>query len=48
VAYSKRQEWMTSEILDLMSERRTQKQNPVNYKKLDRTVKNKCKEAKEK
>lgn len=48
VAYSKRQEWMTSEILDLMSERRTQKSNPVNYKTLDRAVKNKCKEAKEK
>ena len=39
--------WMTQEILDLMNERRTSKGNDIQYKELNKEIRNKCNEAKE-
>lgn len=39
---------MTSEICGLMAERRINKLNPPAYEELDRAIRRKCREAKEK
>lgn len=45
---NKKQEWMTQEILDLMSERRRNKTRPSQYKNINKIIRKKCREAKEK
>jgi len=42
-----KQEWMTPEILALMARRRREKTNAAKYGELNRSIRNKCKEAKE-
>uniref|UniRef100_A0A8D9EQ38 Craniofacial development protein 2 n=1 Tax=Cacopsylla melanoneura TaxID=428564 RepID=A0A8D9EQ38_9HEMI len=44
----KRKSWMTSEILELMELRRKEKDNPTTYKELQKTIRRKIREAKEK
>jgi len=39
-------EWMNSEILDLMEQRRKCKRKTQQYKQLDRIIRSKCSEAK--
>ncbi|XP_030746569.1 uncharacterized protein LOC115875286 [Sitophilus oryzae] len=46
-ATNKKQEWMTKEILDLMDDRRKQKANPIEYKRLNGIIRKKCREEKE-
>ncbi|XP_071637558.1 craniofacial development protein 2-like [Temnothorax longispinosus] len=43
----RRKEWMTTEILELMTERRVQKPNPRLYKEINKKIRRKCREAKE-
>ncbi|XP_071576849.1 uncharacterized protein [Temnothorax nylanderi] len=43
----RKKEWMTTEILELMTERRIQKPNPLLYKEINRKIRRKCREAKE-
>ncbi|XP_044750612.1 uncharacterized protein LOC123310952 [Coccinella septempunctata] len=45
---NKKQEWITEEIIDLMVERRINKTNPTEYKKYNKIIRRKCREAKEK
>ena len=42
------QDWMTPEILKLMEERRKLKRRSPEYRRLDRTIRNKCQEEKDK
>ena len=42
-----KRKWMTSEILDLMEERRKAKSDEQKYRELDNQVEKKCNEAKE-
>jgi len=44
---TKKKSWITSEILDLMEERRKSKNNKDEYKTLHKTIQRKIKEAKE-
>ncbi|XP_030747669.1 uncharacterized protein LOC115876118 [Sitophilus oryzae] len=46
-ATNKKQEWITQEILDLMDDRRKQKANPIEYKRLNGIIRKKCREEKE-
>ncbi|XP_071574655.1 uncharacterized protein [Temnothorax nylanderi] len=43
----RKKEWMTTEILELMTERKVQKPNPLLYKEINRKIRRKCREAKE-
>ena len=43
----KDKEWMTNEILDLMEERRNNKQNTPEYKRINAVIQSKCKRRKE-
>ena len=44
-----KKEWMTGEILELMKQRKEQKnKSEVRYQKLEKEIRNKCREAKEK
>ena len=43
-----KKEWMTDEILELMKQRKEQKnKSEVQYQKLEKEIRNKCREAKE-
>ena len=43
-----KKEWMTDEILELMKQRKEQKnKSDVQYQKLEKEIRNKCREAKE-
>jgi exonuclease III len=44
----KKKRWMTNEILQLMEQRRLKKSNPHEYQLIDKSIKKKCSEAKEK
>lgn len=43
----KKKSWMTEEILNLMEQRRKQKQHPDKYKKIQKNIRKKIREAKE-
>lgn len=43
----KKKEWMTTEILNLMEERRKYKNAPLQYKELNKIIRRKCRNAKE-
>ena len=43
----KNKQWITDDILNTMVERRKNKHNPAEYKRLDKLVRNKCLKAKE-
>lgn len=45
--YNRKQEWMTSEILELMAERRKQKNNLPKYKTINNFIRRKCRDATE-
>ena len=47
-ATKQHKKWMNQEILDLMEERRKKKNKETEYKKLNKKVRNKCNEAKDK
>ena len=47
-AKKEHKKWMNKEILELMEERRKSKSDQVKYKMLNKEVKKKCNEAKEK
>jgi hypothetical protein len=45
---NKKKRWMTDDILQLMEQRRLKKTNPLEYKLIDKEIKKKCSEAREK
>ncbi|CAF1480925.1 unnamed protein product [Didymodactylos carnosus] len=48
VQRDKKKRWMTDDIIKLMEQRRLKKSHPSEYKLLDKEIKKKCSEAKEK
>jgi hypothetical protein len=48
VQMNKKKRWMTDDIIQLMEQRRLKKSNPPEYKLIEKEIKKKCSEAKEK
>ncbi|CAF3582803.1 unnamed protein product [Rotaria socialis] len=48
IQMNKKKKWMTDDILLLMEQRRLKKSNPLEYKSIDKEIRIKCSEAKEK